>query len=396
MQAFVENDDFFAAWDLHRESLRRLLISLTRDLDLSDDLLQDTYLHACAGYSGYRGGDVRAWFTTIAKNLFYSHVRRLSTSHELLIPPEAIVENDSVVNADVMALKRAIADLSPALCTPLIMKYYGELSYREIAERQDCPIGTAKWRVSEAIRRLKIALADNGEADAVQCGDRNIVRIFDYLSGVLPPGRKQALVKHVTDCESCRTEFDKLARLVKGLDALESDHKMMHIIELRHDDLPVVYVIWSGSIASEPSPDTISFCSDKTNIHEYFSENGIELPLERSQAKHSENSYMYTARRPRPLKPSERWNRLGVIRPTNRCHMPKREDNGTYTIRFSEGPGANTTAFAQVIKLPQGARLISSNPEPMEVRGRERNTLVWRCILQPFEEFECAVRYLME
>ena len=48
-------------WKLHSDRLKRTLISLTRDIDLADDLLQETYVRANAGIHSYRGGDARAW-----------------------------------------------------------------------------------------------------------------------------------------------------------------------------------------------------------------------------------------------------------------------------------------------------------------------------------------------
>jgi len=71
----MEND-LERMWETSREYVRRLLISLTRDIDLADDMLQETYLRARDGFAGYRGGDGRAWLTAIAKNVFYTHARR--------------------------------------------------------------------------------------------------------------------------------------------------------------------------------------------------------------------------------------------------------------------------------------------------------------------------------
>jgi DNA-directed RNA polymerase specialized sigma24 family protein len=47
-------------WEAQRDYRKRLLISLTRDLDLAEDLMSDTYLLAHSGWDGFRGGDARA------------------------------------------------------------------------------------------------------------------------------------------------------------------------------------------------------------------------------------------------------------------------------------------------------------------------------------------------
>ncbi|MCX6376021.1 MAG: RNA polymerase subunit sigma, partial [Armatimonadetes bacterium] len=48
-------------WASDREHVRRMLIGLTRDIDLADDLLQETYLKALNGMSSCRGDNDRAW-----------------------------------------------------------------------------------------------------------------------------------------------------------------------------------------------------------------------------------------------------------------------------------------------------------------------------------------------
>ena len=70
------NESLREMWETHREYLRRMLIGLARDIDLADDLLQETYLNARAGIPGFRDGDARAWLATIARNAFLMHVRR--------------------------------------------------------------------------------------------------------------------------------------------------------------------------------------------------------------------------------------------------------------------------------------------------------------------------------
>lgn len=69
-------------WTAHRAFLRRLLISMTRDIDLAEDLLQDTYVRARTGFSGYHSGDSRAWLSAIAKSAFLTYARRMHYSRE--------------------------------------------------------------------------------------------------------------------------------------------------------------------------------------------------------------------------------------------------------------------------------------------------------------------------
>lgn len=71
-----ESEILTLMWESHRDFIRRLLIGHTHNIDLADDLLNETYLKASSGISGYRGGDARAWLSVIAKNTFYSYLRQ--------------------------------------------------------------------------------------------------------------------------------------------------------------------------------------------------------------------------------------------------------------------------------------------------------------------------------
>src|SRR5580658_2890019 len=57
--------------------LRAFAVSLARDLDRADDLVQETLLKAWTGRAGYQPGtSMRAWLFTILRNAFYSQSRK--------------------------------------------------------------------------------------------------------------------------------------------------------------------------------------------------------------------------------------------------------------------------------------------------------------------------------
>lgn len=177
--------DVSKLWESHRDYLKRVLIALTRDLDLADDLLQETYLRASQGFSGYRGGDGRAWLLTIAKNLFYEHLRKRYLLSETHIRPEDDVA-DALVDHDLQIdIRQAIDQLDPTSRAALLMKHYGGFTYKDIAERLSCPVGTAKWRVSAALDRLRVALGVTEVLTGMKCSQLDGAKLLDHVSGAL-------------------------------------------------------------------------------------------------------------------------------------------------------------------------------------------------------------------
>lgn len=60
----------------HARAVFALLLSLSRDRALAEDLTHDTFVKATRALSGFRGGDPRAWLLTIARSVFIDHTRR--------------------------------------------------------------------------------------------------------------------------------------------------------------------------------------------------------------------------------------------------------------------------------------------------------------------------------
>ena len=63
---------------------------------------------------------------------------------------------------DPAKLQRALDELDEGFRTPLILFYFSEFSYRDIAEQMDLPIGTVMSRLARAKAYLRAKLAPNG------------------------------------------------------------------------------------------------------------------------------------------------------------------------------------------------------------------------------------------
>jgi len=142
MKAGIDND-LEDLWNPNRDYLRRALISMSKDIDLAKNLLQDTYLHARSGFTSYRGGDARAWLAAIAKNVFYEHTRKRSTRSEIPLETDPLgslpAQNGSTNHLINIQLRQAVSELNPTFRIPLILKHYGGFTYEEIGRRLNCP-----------------------------------------------------------------------------------------------------------------------------------------------------------------------------------------------------------------------------------------------------------------
>ena len=234
-------------WAAQRDALRRLLLAWTRDGELTDDLLQETYLRAQAGVGGYRGGDGRAWLAAIARNVWYAHCRQ--QRRHAALPEDACgcdwTHAGSSGHVLQLAMRQAIDALTPTLRETLLLRHLGGLTYRYIALRCGCPEGTARRRVWEALQQLKTALGV-AKKEALHMSDHQLHGddLLEYVYGALPPEDSARVQEHLRECPACRDEVREIKQVIEVLQAAEGDFILLHYVELAPDGAQICYA-WS-------------------------------------------------------------------------------------------------------------------------------------------------------
>jgi RNA polymerase sigma-70 factor (ECF subfamily) len=136
------------------------------------DLTQDVFMRAYRAYGRLRpGSNARAWLYKIATNSAYTAFERdrrksrqdiaLDDEHDALsdeadLRPEA----QFITGETVEAVREAIGGLPTKQRAALVMRYVQELEYEEIADALGCSEDSARANVYQAIKRLRIMLAE--------------------------------------------------------------------------------------------------------------------------------------------------------------------------------------------------------------------------------------------
>jgi RNA polymerase sigma-70 factor (ECF subfamily) len=140
---------------------------LTQDRTEAEDLVQETYMKALAGFASFQQGtNIRAWMYRILRNTFWTSRAGLKAA---MVPLEdeqgPIVElvaaetPESVLLArvDQQAIERALEQLPEKFREIILLCDVEEMSYQEIARTLELPIGTVMsrlWRARKAMREL--------------------------------------------------------------------------------------------------------------------------------------------------------------------------------------------------------------------------------------------------
>jgi RNA polymerase sigma-70 factor (ECF subfamily) len=131
----------------------------------AQDVVQEAYLRALRFRGTFRGGDPRAWLLTIVRNSAYTWLSRNRSADPPVPFEEQQHADDSVPvdielirKADARALRTAMEELPTEFREIVALRDLEGLSYKEIAEVADLPIGTVMSRLARARGRLKQAL----------------------------------------------------------------------------------------------------------------------------------------------------------------------------------------------------------------------------------------------
>ncbi|HEY1112469.1 MAG TPA: RNA polymerase sigma factor [Chitinophagaceae bacterium] len=142
------------------EGLKPFAITLTRDREAAQDLYQETLYKALAHREKYQPGtNVKAWLTTIMRNIFINDYRR-SERKKGVMDGVAYREKNSGVHFPaesglrVREIDKAIHQL-PKILKTAYMLYFQGYKYNEIAVTLNEPLGTIKSRIHFARKLLQ-------------------------------------------------------------------------------------------------------------------------------------------------------------------------------------------------------------------------------------------------
>lgn len=144
----------------HQRGLLRIVLRLTRELPLAEDIVQETFIKAYEKMNLFEGrSSFKSWLYQVglntAKNRFRSRPQEEFTTDVLQGGVAASSEND-LVKGDVARRLRAEVDLLPERQRIAItLRVFEDLSFKEIAQIMNCPYDTAKANYRHALLKLR-------------------------------------------------------------------------------------------------------------------------------------------------------------------------------------------------------------------------------------------------
>jgi RNA polymerase sigma factor (sigma-70 family) len=166
-------------YDAERAPLVSYLRCLVDDPALVEEIVQDTFLGVWTGAAGFAGrASVRSWLFSIARRRAVDALRRRGRHRLRLLPLDDLTLAETPADAPDPAdlavaaageaeLVAAIARLAPIHREILVLAFGHGLSYPELADILQIPLGTVKSRLNHAKRALRPLLDPDPDSGSI-------------------------------------------------------------------------------------------------------------------------------------------------------------------------------------------------------------------------------------
>lgn len=157
------NEAFSRLVDLYASRCYSYFYRLTGNTAQSNDLLSTLFLKLVQKIGTFRlaSGSFEKWLFTIASNIFRDHLRRKYRQQKLLQGKAEELEHKTATTptkADAEMtdeLQVQMAKLDAETAELLMLRFYGGLTFRQIAEMRSEPVGTILSKVHRGLKRLR-------------------------------------------------------------------------------------------------------------------------------------------------------------------------------------------------------------------------------------------------
>ena len=133
---------------------------LTGNNDVSDELLSELFVKLVEKIASYRGGSFDGWIFKIASNVFHDYLRSKQRRKKLLDVQKKQLEshvtepkqsNNEQIDKLQIQLRRLDADTRELI----MLRFYSQLSFKEIAAMRSEPIGTTLAKLHRGLKKRR-------------------------------------------------------------------------------------------------------------------------------------------------------------------------------------------------------------------------------------------------
>ncbi|OHB53919.1 MAG: hypothetical protein A2Y07_00670 [Planctomycetes bacterium GWF2_50_10] len=132
---------------------------MTGKREISNDLLSELFMKLVTKIGSFKGGSFEQWLFTIASNVFYDHLRKQKRDAKLIEAQQKQIAGEEYHKpkdddrSDELAAH--LSKLDEPTRELITLRFYSDMSFKEIAQSRGEPIGTVLSKVHRGLAKLR-------------------------------------------------------------------------------------------------------------------------------------------------------------------------------------------------------------------------------------------------
>jgi RNA polymerase sigma-70 factor, ECF subfamily len=153
-------ESFSEIVDIYANRLYGYFYRLTGNRETSDDLLSELFVKLVEKISSFKGGSFDGWLFKIASNIFYDYLRNKQRQKKLFDVQKMQFESETTDVKQSRSerfdeLQTQLGRLDTDTRELIMLRFYSQASFREIAAMRSEPIGTTLSKLHRGLKKLQ-------------------------------------------------------------------------------------------------------------------------------------------------------------------------------------------------------------------------------------------------
>jgi RNA polymerase sigma-70 factor, ECF subfamily len=154
-------ESFSELVDIYSSRLYGYFYRLTGNKETSDDLLSELFVKLVGKIGSFKGGSFEGWLFKIASNIFYDYLRDKQQQKKLFDAQKNLFESEEMMYAKesdgerIDELQTQLGKLDTDTRELIMLRFYSQASFKEIAAMRSEPIGTTLSKLHRGLKKLR-------------------------------------------------------------------------------------------------------------------------------------------------------------------------------------------------------------------------------------------------
>jgi len=153
-------ESFSEVVDIYASRFYGYFYRLTGNREASDDLLSELFVKLVEKINSFKGGSFESWLFKIASNIFHDYLRDKQRQRKLFEGRKRQLESEAAEakqsgNERIDKLQTQLGRLDTDTRELIMLRFYSQASFKEIAAMRSEPIGTTLSKLHRGLKKLQ-------------------------------------------------------------------------------------------------------------------------------------------------------------------------------------------------------------------------------------------------